>query len=421
MTNTQIYNRLWGDQYAGIKSTYFDPKCSLQVKQDEDPVNWFRNCGGIVREREILEETIHSDRTKTVKMSAEKSSFIEQVVTGKRSGLLMVSLRDFLFYYRDELEDYYGESFTPEDGEKWCHDNAKEVESRYMILCMVDFSKKIILTKSGLNKKMKKVGSSGRKKIKHRYSYENPMNRIHGFIILRQEIIDHYPGKKVMSISVIASSPFSNKKGVGSDMMDITISLVKDCEFDDIILEVANDVSGTGYDDEEDDEEDEEGMEEIWYPDEGVLEIISHELWRKTMRKPEGNQPYYNIEKKYIKEEVENYMFHTFICPSKNHNEDGEGIWLHIPEPIEWYGTTRIGGGRCSNEQSEKKTTIAESPEDYEYGGKWYQEGKESQEKLVKFYEKFGFLEDPSVYFDWEVFGEIPYPTMRLNFNGYKW
>ena len=54
-------------------------------------------------------------------------------------------------------------------------------------------------------------------------------------------------------------------------------------------------------------------------------------------------------------------------------------------------------------------------PKDYEYGGFWYKKGIRSQEKLIDFYKKFGFKEDPNVYLNWGCFSDYPYPSMRIH------
>ena len=97
----------------------------------------------------------------------------------------------------------------------------------------------------------------------------------------------------------------------------------KEVGFTDIVLEVANEFSGKGHesDDEDDDEQAEQSDEEDqsddeqaeqseeWLPDEEALEIISHELWRKTMRFKDDS-PYYNVEKEYISQHVEEYFYY---------------------------------------------------------------------------------------------------------------
>ena len=56
-----------------------------------------------------------------------------------------------------------------------------------------------------------------------------------------------------------------------------------------------------------------------------------------------------------------------------------------------------------------------DDPKDTEYGGFWYLKGRRSQKELMEFYKKFDFVEDSSVYTDWCIFSEIPYPSMRCN------
>jgi hypothetical protein len=263
-----------------------------------------------------------------------------------------------------------------------------------------------------VRKKIRKAGSQRRRKIKHRYSYVNPMNRIHGYIILKKENIQKFPEKKIASILAIATTTFSDKRGVGSDIMDLSIQLMKECGYDDIILEASNDYAyveedddewededETSSDEEEDEEEgtssDEEEYEEeerSWYPTEEVLDIISHELWRKTMRKSEGSDPYYNIDKEYIGMVVNDYLFHTEEGNIENSDEEEEE--------------------EKEEEEEEEEYSLSEEPEDYEYGGYWYKEGKKSQQRLIEFYEKFGFVEDPDIYLNWGCYDENPYPTM---------
>ena len=348
---------------------------------------------------------------------------------GKRSSLDIVTLRDFLHEYGAELVNYYGEDFYIPGEEKWLSDG--EMKTDTMILCMVDFcDDNSFITKKSVRRSLRRAGSERRKRIKHRYSYENPMNRIHGFVVLTKESIKKYPEKKVMSISTIATSIFSENRGIGSDMMDIVIHIAKECGYDDIILEAANDYASNAYEseseeedseegderwwDEEEDEEEDEGDEEedeeddededIWEPTEEILEIISHELWRKTMRKPEGDTPYYNIGKDYIWDNVNSYL----TCGIEEEEEGGKDI-LSEKEVI-----LDFDGEEEEEEEEEEEYCLSEEPEDYEYGGYWYKEGKKSQKRLMEFYEKFGFIEDPDIYLNWGCYDEHPYPTMRL-------
>ena len=47
-----------------------------------------------------------------------------------------------------------------------------------------------------------------------------------------------------------------------------------------------------------------------------------------------------------------------------------------------------------------------------EYGGYWYQKGKREQIKLMEFYEKYGFYEEPEIHLSWHCYGNSPFPTM---------
>ena len=331
----------------------------------------------------------------------------QKLVKGERSGLSLFTLKDFLYKYGGDLQKYYSEDFYVQgDEEVWPPEYTEGCESDSMILCMVDTcDDKKVITKKSVRKSLRKAGSERRRRIKHRYSYENPMNRIHGFAVLKREYSPTYPEKKLMSISTIATTIFSENRGVGSDMMDIIIHLGNVCKYDDIILEAANEHAyyAFGYESEEeeeewDTEEEEEGEEEeqdnIWYPTEEVLEIITHELWRKTMRKPEGDNPYYNLGKDYIWENVESYLLNEIA--EEGEEEEGDKEDVDVEEDVE-------------------RVSLPEEPEDYEYGGFWYKKGKESQSRLMEFYGKFGFVEDPDIYLNWACYDENPYPTMRYS------
>ena len=115
-------------------------------------------------------------------------------------------------------------------------------------------------------------------------------------------------------------------------------------------------------------------------------------MWRKAVRKP-NDSPYYNISKDYIEYSVDSYLL----------DERSYGEIYYTPSN--------------SNNIKEKeggRKVISEDPGEYEYGGFWYKKGKESQKYLIQFYEKFGFIEDSSIYFNWNCFDpEEVLPTMR--------
>jgi GNAT superfamily N-acetyltransferase len=317
------------------------------------------------------------------------------------NGLVLMTLNGFIQRYGEELEDYYDEDFGT--GMK-----VDDVEcGSSMILCMVDNGEEDHLPED-IKKKIRKAGKFRRDKLKNQWSYMNPLNRIHGYVNLVDVSLgdenDTLKGKRVISISTICSSYFSRKKGVGSDLMKMSEEFARMLGYTDIILEVANEYAGYAEQseeeeeeeeeseesdeeeeeesDEEEEEEEEEDEEEGWYPDENVLDILTDDFWKKCMRKNKHGTPSYNLEKEYIESCLYSYMY-------------------------------RVTAPKKKKEKKEKKEG-SDEPGEFEYGGYWYQKGFKSQIGLMKFYEKFGYREDPSVHNEWGCFTEIPYPSMRL-------
>ena len=315
------------------------------------------------------------------------------------NGLVLMTLNGFIRRYGEELEDYYDEDFGT--GMK-----VDDVEcGSSMILCMVDNGEEDHLPED-IKKKIRKAGKFRRDKLKNQWSYMNPLNRIHGYVNLVDVSLgdeDTLKGKRVISISTICSSYFSRKKGVGSDLMTMSEEFARRTGCSDIILEVANEYAGYAEQseeeeeeeeeeseeeeeeeesDEEEEEEEEEDEEEGWYPDENVFDILTDDFWKKCMRKNKHGTPSYNLEKDYIESCLYSYLY-------RDTDQD------------------------MDTEKKEKKEG-SDEPGEFEYGGFWYQKGLKSQIGLMKFYEKFGYREDPSVHNEWGCFTEIPYPSMRL-------
>jgi len=258
----------------------------------------------------------------------------------------------------------------------------------------------------------RRAGKERRDRIKHKWSYKNPFNRIHGYIFLTDVTSPETEGRKVVSISIICSSIFSNVRGVGSALMRITESRMRELGFTDIVLEVANDHAERveeWYEEEEEEEEEDEEDEEEEEDFEDLVDVISHEFWRKTMRKVDG-EPYYNLEKEYIDEALWEYFL-------------DEGDFEEISNRIEVRslpGDISINRGVVihywstnEDEEEDEEEIVSDEPEEYEYGGYWYQKGKASSKQLMGFYEHFGFHEDPKVHLRWKCFTHIPYPSMR--------
>ena len=342
-----------------------------------------------------------------------------------KTGMSVLTLRSFISAFTEELTGYYDEDFGsiyrgleehPLCPDSFLHSYTQEKlidDSEFgdtIVFVLADLSTNIDPTwvPRHIHRKYKKAGKLRRKKLLHKWAYKNPLNRIHGFIILK-EVTNSHHSKTTMCIDTICSSYFTTKRGIGSDLMELAKDFSKHLGAFDIVLEVANEFSAKGFpeeseesdeeesdeesgeeesDEEESDEEEseEESDEEVWYPDDNVMSILANEFWKKCMRK-DGEKVYYNLDQEYIEAGLWNY----FHCA--NEGEEGEL----------WEGTDK------------RVISDKDDPKDTEYGGFWYLKGKRSQKDLMKFYEKFGFIEDERVHTEWCIFSEIPYPSMRCS------
>ena len=347
----------------------------------------------------------------------------------EKTGLSVLSLRSFISAWSSELTDYYDEDFgSVYEGLTELEDSPGSFVRSYSQPKLIDdsdFGDSIVFVLADLQtntdptwvpphiqKKYKRAGKLRRKKLRHQWAYENPLNRIHGFLVMK-DVTNEKHKKKTMCIDTICASYFTTKRGIGSDLMELAKDFSIALGAHDIVLEVANEFSGNGFSDEEEEseeeeseeeeseeedseeeeesEEDSEEEEEVWYPDDNVMSILSEELWKKCMRKSkDGMRVYYNLEQEYIEAGLWNY-FHQ-----ATEEEDEDKLWK---------GTEK------------KILSDVNDPKDTEYGGFWYLKGKRSQEMLMNFYRKFGFTEDSRVHTDWCMFGKIPYPTMRCPLN----
>jgi len=332
----------------------------------------------------------------------------------EKTGLSVLSLRSFISRFSAELSDYYDEDFGSISSQPNMIDDYEFGDTIVFVLADLNENKDPTWVPSHIQKKYKRSGKLRRKKLRHQWAYENPLNRIHGFLIMKNVTNSHHT-QKTMCIDTICASYFTTKKGIGSDLMVLAKDFSVALGAHDIVLEVANEYSGNGFsetedssdeedsseeensdeetdeeesDEETDDETDEESDEDIWYPDDNVMNILTEELRKKCMRKSkDGSRVYYNLDQEYIEAGLWNYFHCAHDC------EEGEL----------WTGTEK------------RIISDKDDPKDTEYGGFWYLKGKRSQEQLMKFYEKFGFKEDSEVHTDWCMFSEIPYPSMRCH------
>lgn len=315
-----------------------------------------------------------------------------------KSGLTPMTLKTFLRTYKEEICMYY----DLEDYEQ-ALSNLYDKEGVDAILCMVDLKQD---ASPPLDKKYpKKAGSYRRRLWKHKFSYDNPLNRIIAFASL--EHCSHSPeDKKVVKLPVIGSTYFSSIRGAGKDLMNILSSLAKVNDYTHMVLEVANEHAGEGHESDEesddesdedyysDDSEDEESEDEEDNEDlDEVIEIVAHELWRKTVRvDKETSVPYYNLSEDYIEAELHNHLYNI---PKDDEESDEEEERVELTPLFD-----------CDEDGEENE------PRDTSYGGFWYRRGKKSQEMLMGFYEHMGFVEAPEVHKEWGCFSNIPYPTM---------
>ena len=202
------------------------------------------------------------------------------------AGFKIMRLRDFLKTYELNIEEPFSLK-------------KKNKNSPYDIVCLVDTRKAVKHTMSDdRRKKLQRAGGAKRRQQKQKYFYENVFNRIHGYFTLEdQKKNQHIPGdKKVTAVSLICSSFYSNKRGVGSLLMNVMIDLCKEANYTDIILEVANEHTGseeTDEDSEEDSEEEnseEENSDEEYSSDEeeyslneDIIDKLSKEFYRKSI------------------------------------------------------------------------------------------------------------------------------------------
>jgi len=305
-------------------------------------------------------------------------------VQRKCSHLTLMTLKEYLNLYGTEVEDYFDSSEIAV---------FEEEDLGTTVLCLVDLEPEEP-KKRRKKSPRKHAGLERRIKYRHRYTYANPLNRIYGYLILEESEKD----ETTLLVSAICSSsfaPLAPLGGVGQDLLNSGIALGGLLGYHDIVLEVSNDQCQAPSDDEEDEEDEEESdeedeEEEIEYMTEDeeimdeLLHTVAHEFWRKCMRRIP--HPYYNLDKNYLMELLTGYLVGYEEEDSASSEEEG------------------------SDEEKETEEEEADELSDCDYGGYWYQRGKESQQKLIGFYERFGFVEDPKARLH---FGTTPYPCYR--------
>ena len=317
-------------------------------------------------------------------------------------GFRMMGLKDFLELY--EIPEAAAVCFPNES-------------THYEVLVLVDCRENVVGTMSrSLQTRCRKSGKHRRRRLRNQYNYTNVYNRIHGFVALEDyplhsEYTDIPEGKKVLGISLMCASSYSNKKGIGSELMRVVLSLARqpNSPYTDVVLEAANEYADVEEEEEDEEEEDVYDVGEDLSNDHVVLlNTITKEFSRKILRvdKDKNGLAFYNVDSEYIYEILYKYLLDE---DEDEYDEESDEYDEESEEDEESYEEEESEDEEEEEPEDEEED---DGPGEYEYGGFWYNKGKQSQKKLLEFYERWGFKEDPSIHKEWGIFGDIPFPSM---------
>ena len=180
----------------------------------------------------------------------------------EKTGLSVLTLRGFISSFTEELTEYYGEDFgsvyAGMEERNLCPGSFIRTYTQDKLIDDSQFGDTIVFVLADLKtnidlkwvpphiqKKYRRAGKLRRKKLRHQWAYENPLNRIHGFLIIK-EVTNAQHTQTTMCIDTICSTYFTNKRGIGSDLMVLAKDFSKALGAFDIVLEVANEVSAKG-------------------------------------------------------------------------------------------------------------------------------------------------------------------------------
>ena len=288
----------------------------------------------------------------------------------------VMTLCDFLWLYREEILEAYDV----------CIEDEERLSDFMQIYCIVDTSEdKVNTMDTQMRKRYRRAGKERREKLKNKYHYENPFNRIHAYAI-----VEDSPGDSpddTLAISVVCTSNYSDQKGLGSYLMKLLMKAAKSAKYSQLILEVGNDDAAKeeeGSDESEEEEEEsdesdesdesEEESEEEEEDYEELIDIVARNLWKKSVRHRDGD-PYYSIGDEYIRECVSQYLY---------------------------------------DEKLETEPVVILEDEEYGYGGYWYTLGKRNNISLYNYYVNLGFREEEKVHKEWKCFGDTAFPSMIM-------
>ena len=304
--------------------------------------------------------------------------------------------------------------------------------------------------------KIKRAGGKKRRnRLMKRYTYENPLNRIHGFVIYNNNPgpDHHFFGIRAFSIDIIGANPYSSQNGfkaIGANLLLYIIMLAKIHKFDKVILEISNDkaeiedecnINETGENDTPEKAVARKGLEKMtrkqlkkiakyyFLPLGGLkLHIINQILWHEYdaewdeddfalwgEESDDGSDEESDDESEDESDEEseeesddgdENRAVYGIDSDSDSDSEDG---WYYpVFEPL--YKNVDI---------FQDWDYDGKDPEIYGYGGKRYLEGKKSMMKLYSWYVKRGFIENMYLNTHYKYFDMTPLPSMEFQLD--KW
>ena len=306
--------------------------------------------------------------------------------------LVLMSLREFISLYSDEVLEV-----LDEQNELRLHNTSY---NEVLVLVDTDPDRKHCMTTELRKQYKRSAGQARREKMQERYHYHWVWPRIHGYMMVSHAnpTMEYGTGlhhRSILRLDSIVSSAWSNRRGIGTFMLDSLKSIAQHSgAFTDIILECSNDqVSG-----EDEDEYTITYPEDVpgdGYPEvEYLKETLTSFLWKMGMRlirkksNRTGNMetvPYYNIDHMYIEEFLEINLYGV-----KEDKKIGfANTWRpYVLDPAH--------------------------PSETEYEGLDYYRGLAASRRLIVFYEKFGFKLAGYVNTEWKIFSKVPYPAMRV-------
>ena len=88
-------------------------------------------------------------------------------------------------------------------------------------------------------------------RIRHKWAYVNPLNRIHGFIILKDLLLIRSTKILFCLFFCVCATYFTEKRGIGGDLMKLAKDWGVALGYHDIVLGVANEYQGMGFEERE--------------------------------------------------------------------------------------------------------------------------------------------------------------------------